>query len=273
MPSNNFIRDKPFNYVEPPNTSSTEGIKPSTTKETVPDMSEEEIRVLSHYAIKGKKVGILEPFEHTFNRLTSFIHTRIFQGLRSIEYDYYPIVSQKSTIFPTATIIGKVEVHDDASIWYNCVIKGDTNAVKIGSQTNIQDGTVILASPNRLGLDHDGSTIIGHRVTVGHNCILHACTVEDRVSIGMGSVLEDNSYMETMSQLGAGSVLKGGQRVKSGQLWVGNPARYVRDLTGVEIVALDESTLYYSQLAKEQVKDNETVFNRLNHVTRYHINV
>jgi len=274
IPKTKYIASDEINPTEDPSTiPSKEDYVPSTRTEKTHQLSPEEIKVLSHYAAQGRTRGILEPFEQTFKKLATFCQQRPFLGLRSINKDYAPVIAVNALVMPTATIVGRVEIFNDTSIWYNCIIKAHTNAIKIGGRTNIQDGTVIVESPEPLGLDHDGSTVVGHHVTVGHNCVLHACTVEDRCLIGMGSVLENDSYMETMSMLGAGSILKSGSRVKTNQLWVGNPARYVRDLTGMEVLSIENSARHYVDLAKEHLREHPPLMGTLNPLTNNHINV
>eukprot|EP01090_Pellita_catalonica_P008566 TRINITY_DN1951_c0_g1_i2.p1 TRINITY_DN1951_c0_g1~~TRINITY_DN1951_c0_g1_i2.p1 ORF type:complete len:225 (-),score=16.85 TRINITY_DN1951_c0_g1_i2:37-660(-) len=146
-------------------------------------------------------------------------------------------MANDSFVAPSATLIGNVEVWDRASIWYNVIVRANTRLVRIGACTNIQDDTVITEADRELNEDHDGSTIVGHMVTVGHGCKLNACTIEDECIVGMGSTLGEGSYMEKHSILGAGSVLLPWARVPSGQLWLGNPAKYVRDLTHEEMEA------------------------------------
>jgi len=156
--------------------------------------------------------------------------------LVNIDYSFFsPKISPKAFIAPSATLAGNVVVYDHSSIWYNCILKADVHLIRIGANTNIQDGTVIHEAFDTLSEDHDGTTIIGHFVTIGHNCILSACTVESFCLVGMGSVLQPGAYMEKYSMLGAGSVLKSWTRVPSGELWVGNPAKFKRKLTEEEM--------------------------------------
>eukprot|EP01094_Clydonella_sp_ATCC50884_P000654 TRINITY_DN1049_c0_g1_i1.p1 TRINITY_DN1049_c0_g1~~TRINITY_DN1049_c0_g1_i1.p1 ORF type:complete len:251 (-),score=79.42 TRINITY_DN1049_c0_g1_i1:138-890(-) len=158
-------------------------------------------------------------------------------------------------IAPCATLAGNVEVWDYASVWYGSVLRGDNRLVRIGAYTNIQDRCVITEAPRPLRADHDGSTIVGHYCTVGHGAHLHACTVEEESHIGMGCVLMEGSYVERQSMLGACSVLLPNQRVPAGQLWVGNPAKYVRDLTDSEKLRIVESAEHYHQVAKEHMDE------------------
>jgi len=153
-------------------------------------------------------------------------------------------------VAPSATLIGNVQVWPFASVWYNCVLKGDVSAIRIGSCTNIQDGTVIHEALQRLSPEHDGSTVIGHNVTVGHGCWLRGCTVEDFCLVGIGSVLEEGSYMEKHSILGAKSVLAKDSRIPSGELWMGNPAKFIRHVTEDEYLFFAQSADRYQLLAE-----------------------
>lgn len=171
--------------------------------------------------------------------------------LVDLEIGFYagkrPRVSSDSWIAPNAVLAGNVEVWDKASIWYGVTIRGDVNLVRIGNFANIQDNTVVEEATKQIAPDHDGSVIVGHNTVVGHSCLLRGCTLESEVLVGMGSKLLEGSYMETKSQLGAGSVLEKNQRVPAGQLWAGVPARFIRDLTDPEIAAIKSlSETYYS---------------------------
>lgn len=134
-------------------------------------------------------------------------------------------------------------------------IRADTKLIRIGDSTNIQDNTTITEALGPLHSDHDGSTIVGHNVTVGHDCHLSACTIEDNCYIGMGSVLAPDSYMEEGSMLGANSVLPSGARVPSGELWAGNPARKIRHLTGEEQTAILDGAARYWKIANEHIDE------------------
>jgi carbonic anhydrase/acetyltransferase-like protein (isoleucine patch superfamily) len=125
-------------------------------------------------------------------------------------------------------------VWSGSSIWYGVTLRGDVRSVCIGSYTNIQDNSIVTEAHHPLDVDHDGSTIIGHYVTVGHNCVLRGCTIESECLVGIGSVLTEGSYMERNSMLAAHSVLLPNDRIPSGELWAGNPARFVRKLTEEE---------------------------------------
>ena len=176
-----------------------------------------------------------------------------------IEFTYIdtmqPKIDRETFVAPNATIAGNVEVWARSSIWYGVTIRGDTKLVRIGDTTNIQDNTTITEALGPLHADHDGSTIIGHNVTVGHSCHLSACTVEDNCYIGMKSILSPDSYMEEGSMLGANSVLATGQRVPAGELWAGSPARKIRDVTEEETAAIADGALRYWKIANEHLEE------------------
>ncbi|MGH8191660.1 MAG: gamma carbonic anhydrase family protein [Rhodanobacteraceae bacterium] len=150
-----------------------------------------------------------------------------------------------------ATVIGDVELGDDASIWPGAVVRGDVECIRVGARTNIQDGTV-------LHVTHDGpyspggfSCVVGSDVTIGHNAVVHACTVEDLCLIGMHATLLDGAVVRRHALVGAGAVVAPGKIVGMGELWVGNPARCVRRLTESEIDALRYSANHYVELKDE----------------------
>ncbi|OQR84644.1 hypothetical protein ACHHYP_13114 [Achlya hypogyna] len=163
-------------------------------------------------------------------------------------YDKVPNVAFDSWVAPSASVIGDVEICNDASVWYGVVIRGDLNKVSIGNRTNIQDRTVIhTSSTTTPGLAPGAS--IGNDVTVGHGCILYSCTIENNCLIGMGSIVLDGALVESNSILAAGTVVPPGRRIPSGQLWAGSPAQYVRDVTEDEIADLTKQAAEYKNLA------------------------
>jgi carbonic anhydrase/acetyltransferase-like protein (isoleucine patch superfamily) len=156
-----------------------------------------------------------------------------------------PRLAADAFVAPGATLIGDVEVGAQASIWFGCVVRGDVQPVSIGARTNFQDGSIIHVS--RSGL----ATRIGVEVTIGHGCIVHACTLEDRAFVGMGSVILDGAVVASEGMLGAGSLLAPGKRVGARELWVGRPARFVRVVPDDERAVLDEQNRHYVELAAE----------------------
>ena len=163
--------------------------------------------------------------------------------------EHVPSLGQRVYVDPAATVIGKVTLGDDASIWPGCVVRGDVNYIQIGARTNVQDGTVIHVS-------HDGphaklggfATVIGADVTIGHKAIVHACRIEDAVLIGMGAVLLDGVVVRQHGFVGAGALVSPGKVVGQAELWLGNPARKVRVLSDAEIEALYYSAQHYVRL-------------------------
>ncbi len=139
----------------------------------------------------------------------------------------------------SAEIIGDVEIGENSSIWFNVVIRGDVNFIRIGERTNIQDGTVIHVThekhPTRLGDD----------VTIGHNVTLHGCQIGHRCLIGMGAVILDGAVVEDDAMVAAGALVIPGTRVESGTLYAGSPARYKRHLSENEVIALKQSADNY----------------------------
>ena len=155
----------------------------------------------------------------------------------------WPVVHPAAWVAPTAAVIGDVEIGEGASVWYGCVLRGDTNIIRVGARTNIQDGTIIHV--NRM----KEAALLGADVTVGHAAIIHACTLEDGAFIGMGATVLDGAVVGQGAMRGAGSVLPPGKRIPPGELWVGNPARFVRVLTAEAREALARTGAHYVELS------------------------
>ncbi|PRD29923.1 UNVERIFIED_CONTAM: Gamma carbonic anhydrase 2 [Trichonephila clavipes] len=160
--------------------------------------------------------------------------------------DYEPKIDESAFIAGGSHIIGKVEIGRNASIWFNCVVRGDVGSIKIGNGTNIQDGTVIHVDRNP-----GGDTIIGSMVTVGHFCMLHACTVHDKAFIGMGSTVMDHAVVESEAMVAAGSLVTHGKVIKSGEIWAGRPAKFFKKMSNEEIKHITQSAQNYIMLMKE----------------------
>ena len=166
-----------------------------------------------------------------------------------------PIIDPSAFIASNAIISGDTVIGKNSSVWYGCVIRGDVAKIRIGNCTNIQDNTVIHVTrahhlTNKTG-DDGGPTIIGNNVTIGHNAVIHACIIEDNAFIGMGSIIMDLVRIESFALIAAGAVVTPGKIVKSGQIWGGNPAKYMRDLTKEEKEYILVSAKNYSELADE----------------------
>jgi gamma-carbonic anhydrase len=136
-----------------------------------------------------------------------------------------PRIHETAFIAPGARIIGDVEIGAGASVWYNCVIRGDVNAIRIGARSNVQDGAVIHcdAAPSF-------ATIIGEDALIGHMAMLHGCTVADKGFVGLGCIVMDGCVIESGAMLAAGAMLTPGKVIPTGQMWGGRPARFMREL-------------------------------------------
>ena len=173
---------------------------------------------------------------------------RPFRGLM-------PKIAPDAFIAETAVIIGDVEIGPGASIWYGCILRGDVNRIRIGRDTNIQDGTIIHCNHDSQGDYRETGggepTFIGDNVTVGHLALLHACTVEDGGFIGMRAAVLDRAVVESGAMVAAGALVPPGKRVPTGQLWAGNPARYLRDVRDQERGYMSYIPDHYRELAEE----------------------
>lgn len=158
--------------------------------------------------------------------------------------DKFPIIGNNTFISPGVHIIGDVIVGKDCSIWFGSVLRGDVNYIRVGDRTNIQDNSVVHVT-------HDGSpTIIGDDVTIGHGVILHACTIGNRVLVGMGAIILDEVVIPDDSYIAAGSLVTPGKKFTSGKMIMGSPARETRDLKPSELAWLKDSAIHYQKVAK-----------------------
>jgi carbonic anhydrase/acetyltransferase-like protein (isoleucine patch superfamily) len=156
-----------------------------------------------------------------------------------------PALGARVFVHSAAVVIGKVTIGDDSSVWPTAVVRGDVHSIQIGARTSIQDGAV-------LHVTHDGpyapggrGLIIGSDVTIGHRVMLHACTIGNACLVGMGAILLDDVVTEDFVMIGAGTLVPPGKELKTGGLYVGSPAKRVRDLTEKEIAFLTYSAAHY----------------------------
>jgi len=124
-----------------------------------------------------------------------------------------------------ATIVGKVSMGNQCSVWFNAVVRGDVNSITMGNKVNIQDGAVIHCTYQK------AATTIGNNVSIGHNALVHGCTIHDNVLIGMGSIVMDNCVVESNSIVAAGAILLEGTHVESGSVYAGVPAKKVKQIS------------------------------------------
>jgi carbonic anhydrase/acetyltransferase-like protein (isoleucine patch superfamily) len=156
-----------------------------------------------------------------------------------------PRVAADAFIAPNATVIGNVEIGAGASIWFNCVLRGDTNLIRVGARSNVQDGTVLHVNPG------DGmACLIGEDVTIGHGAIVHAAEVRDGGFVGMAAVVLDGALIETGGVLAAGAVLTPGKRIGPNELWAGTPARLMRMLSEADKARFAMNAPAYVQNAR-----------------------
>jgi len=161
-----------------------------------------------------------------------------------------PLVDPSAFIAPGARLIGDVEIGAEASIWYNCVLRGDVNRIRIGARTNIQDGSVLHVDSPRPGNEAGHATIIGEAVLIGHMAMVHGCVLHDGAFVGLGAIVMDGCEIEGDAMLAAGAMLTQGKRIPSGQLWAGRPAKYVRDLGEADLAGMRMGVAHYVMLAK-----------------------
>lgn len=145
-------------------------------------------------------------------------------------------------IAPNAAVIGNVEIGPESGVWFGAVIRGDTNVIRIGARTNVQDGTIIH-------VDDQSPTTIGDDVTIGHAAIIHGCTLRDRAFVGMGSTVLDLAVIEEEGMLGAGGLLTPGKIIGKRELWTGSPAKLRRVMEEGERRGFDRNAEVYRKLA------------------------
>lgn len=159
-----------------------------------------------------------------------------------------PAWGQDCFIAPNATVVGDVTMGNNCSVWFNAVIRGDVNAIKIGNNSNIQDGVVIHCTYN------GAATNIGNYVSIGHNALVHGCTLKDHTLVGMGAIVMDNAVVEEYVIIGAGSVVLERTVCESGYLYAGTPAKKIKPLTDQQCAMLDtlpDNYVLYSGWFKE----------------------
>jgi gamma-carbonic anhydrase len=161
-----------------------------------------------------------------------------------------PRIDPAAFVAPGAQLIGDIEIGPEASIWYNCVLRGDVNRIRIGARTNIQDGSVLHVDSAKAGAPDGHPTIIGEGVLIGHLAMVHGCILHDRAFVALGAIVMDGCEIESDAMLAAGAMLTPGKRIPSGELWAGRPAKYIRHLTPQELEGQRQGVAHYVALAK-----------------------
>jgi carbonic anhydrase/acetyltransferase-like protein (isoleucine patch superfamily) len=149
----------------------------------------------------------------------------------------------------TAVVVGDVEIGERASIWPLVVARGDVHAIRIGAETNIQDGSILHVSHDSRFLPGGAPLIIHDRVTIGHQAVLHGCEIGEHCLVGIGARILDRAVLQPRTLLGAGSLVPPGQVLEGGYLWHGAPVKRIRALTDAELEYLEYSAQHYIRLA------------------------
>lgn len=154
-----------------------------------------------------------------------------------------PTIAADAWVAPTAAVIGDVSIGAQSGIWFHCVLRGDTNFIRVGCRVNIQDGTIIHVNPGNF------PTIIEDDVTIGHAAIVHACTLRARAFVAMGATVLDGAVIEAGGMLAAGSVLPPGKIIGPNEMWMGAPAKLKRVLAAEERAEFDRIAVHYAEQA------------------------
>jgi carbonic anhydrase/acetyltransferase-like protein (isoleucine patch superfamily) len=161
-----------------------------------------------------------------------------------------PRIHGSAFVAPGSRIIGDVEIGPEASIWYNCVIRADVNRIAIGARTNVQDGTVIHCESPSPKHPEGFPTLIGEDVLIGHMAMVHGCVLEDRAFVGLGAIVMDGCRISSDGMLAAGAMLTSGKAIGPRELWVGRPAKLVRELPDPAIAEMQAGVAHYVENAR-----------------------
>jgi carbonic anhydrase/acetyltransferase-like protein (isoleucine patch superfamily) len=156
-----------------------------------------------------------------------------------------PRVASTAWVAPSADVIGDVEIGEESSVWYGCVVRGDVFPIRIGARTNVQDQCVLHVTHDKY------ATVLHDDVTIGHRVVLHGCTVESGALVGIGAIVLDQAVIGAGALVGAGSLVTPGTKVPPGMVAMGSPAKIVREVTDAERAWMRESVGIYVRLARE----------------------
>jgi len=162
-----------------------------------------------------------------------------------------PEIDASAWVAPSASVVGNVTIGRESGIWFGCVLRGDDNSIIVGERSNIQDGTVVHVDPGEFLVE------IGDDVTIGHSCLIHGCRLESGAFVGMASTVMNGCVIERGGVLGARSLLTAGKRIKSGELWTGAPAKFVRNLSEPELEGFFATSTSYVRKAKRFLRELE----------------
>jgi carbonic anhydrase/acetyltransferase-like protein (isoleucine patch superfamily) len=167
-----------------------------------------------------------------------------------------PHVDDAAFVAHNAMVIGDVNIASDASVWFGCVLRGDVQGIDVGARSNLQDGVVVHASTG------GPRTVIGAEVTVGHAAVLHGCLLEDGAFVGIGAIVLDRAVVGKGGILAAGAVLTPGKIVGQGELWAGNPAKFLRLLSDAEREGICANASRYVELAHHYRRSQPYIFTK-----------
>jgi carbonic anhydrase/acetyltransferase-like protein (isoleucine patch superfamily) len=167
-----------------------------------------------------------------------------------------PTLGSNLYIDSSVILVGDITLADDVSLWPLVAARGDVNTIIIGARTNIQDGSVLHVTRKSIDNPEGNPLIIGEDVTVGHKCMLHGCTLGNRILVGMGAIIMDGVVVEDDVFIGAGSVVTANKTLHSGFLYVGNPAKEVRPLKANELAFLKQSAINYVELKNDYLNED-----------------
>lgn len=173
---------------------------------------------------------------------------RSFQGMQ-------PKIDKSAFVAETAVIIGDVEMGPESSIWYNCVVRGDVNSIRIGARSNVQDLSMLHVTHKKHADDPGAPLIIGDDVTIGHSVTLHGCTLENGCFIGMQAIVMDKVVVGEGALVGARALVTEGTIIPPHTMWIGSPAKYKRDLTPDEIAWLKKSAGNYVKYSRQYLEE------------------
>jgi len=139
--------------------------------------------------------------------------------------DKHPQFGKDCFVAPNATIVGDVVMGDNCSVWFSAVVRGDVNSIRLGNKVNVQDGAIIHATFQKT------KTIVGNNISIGHNAIVHGCTINDNVLVGMGSIIMDNAVIQSNTIIAAGAVVLEGTICEAGSIYAGVPAKKIKDIS------------------------------------------
>ena len=180
------------------------------------------------------------------------MHKNKFRSYHNIS----PLLGNAVYVDETAVLVGDISLGNDTSVWPLVAARGDVNKITIGARTNIQDGTVLHVTRKSTANPNGNPLVIGDDVTVGHKCMLHGCSLGDRILVGMGAIIMDGATIESDVFIGAGRLVPPNKTLKSGYLYVGNPVKQARVLKESEAAFLKQSAINYVELKNEYLADS-----------------